>query len=1313
MPDDMKYSIPKLDSDNYQLWALKITSLLKLKSCWAAVDAPDVATAEQKDKAMSLLCLNVTDHVLLTVCADSATAADLWQALKAHFQSRALAQQIVLRRKFNSVKKLASETLLQYLARVKTLVAELKAAGSTLADSDVCIQFLDGLPKSYDTVATILQTSSAADLKLDLMYEKLLPFEQKLGKDPDDQALVVQSSRTKQQSGRSGSSAPRSGSSASGSKPIAAGSGAYATGSGGSGTGRQLICHYCSKPGHIRRHCKKRLADLAKKSSGAGNAVALTVAESPDLGSTVYWILDSGATRHMCNDVAFFLELQPLPDPVPVKVGSGTSVSATSIGTVQLRPGVTLRDVYFVPDLDYNLMSVKRATTSGAEIKFDSTRGVVSIAGRQILTAIAGEDGLYRFPVSDAPCALVHRAECTPQLWHRRFAHLGYDSMQRLVSGKLVTGLDARSAEIQAAKSQLCEPCVLSKQPRSSFPPSDSIASDPLDLVHMDVCGPITPSSLGGSRYFCTFLDDFTKYSVVKAVAHKSDVPDIVRTVLSQLEVVAGRRVKSVRSDRGGEYTAGRLQDFFNSKGILHQTTAPYTPEQNGRAERLNRTLLERVRTLLVESKLDRSLWAEALHTVNYLRNRSPATGRTRTPFELLYGSVPDVSHLRVFGCTAYPHVPKIHRSKLDPVSVKGVFVGYEAASKAYRVYLPDLKKIVVSASVTFNEAVTAVVPDPDPDEFQFDLSDSDQEEFPPVPVPIPAPVPAALPPGDHGIIPASAAAPPVQPPEPRYPSRQRNAPGNWWEVPRSENAAVVTAGVDISEPQSYAAALSGEHAEQWQKAMDEEMASLLSLQTWELSELPPGRKALPVKWVYKVKRDPNGNLERFKARLVVKGFKQRPGIDYGEVFAPVSKHTTFRTLMGFVALRDLELHHLDIKTAFLNGVLEEELWMEQPEGYKQGDGKLACRLLKSLYGLKQSPRCWHTRLKSELESYGFVQSVADPGLFILSLSDDTVFVLMYVDDLLVAAKLMHNVNTVKAKLRKSFDCRDLGEATQFLNIHITRDRKCGALKITQHLATSELVSKFGLDSAHARKVPLTPGTMLRSEGEPLDTVKYPYAELVGSLLYLTVCTRPDLAQSVGVLSRYMSKPTMQHWQAAKGVLRYAAGTVNMGIVYRSDAADELQSYCDSDYAGDLDSRRSTTGYVFILAGGAIAWNSKLQPTVAASTVEAEYMAASGATKEALWLRMLLNDFGLNISTIRIWCDNQGCLRVTDNPVLSVRSKHIDVMHHFVRDRVNRKEVKFDYCNTESMLADCFTKAVPAPKLLKCRIGCGLSDASL
>ena len=187
----------------------------------------------------------------------------------------------------------------------------------------------------------------------------------------------------------------------------------------------------------------------------------------------------------------------------------------------------------------------------------------------------------------------------------------------------------------------------------------------------------------------------------------------------------------------------------------------------------------------------------------------------------------------------------------------------------------------------------------------------------------------------------------------------------------------------------------------------------------------------------------------------------------------------------------------------------------------------------------------------------------------------------------------------------------------------------------------------------------------------------------------------------------------MQHWQAAKGVLRYAAGTVNMGIVYRSDAADELQSYCDSDYAGDLDSRRSTTGYVFILAGGAIAWNSKLQPTVAASTVEAEYMAASGAPKEALWLRMLLNDFGLNISTIRIWCDNQGCLRVTDNPVLSVRSRHIDVMHHFVRDRVNRKEVKFDYCNTESMLADCFTKAVPAPKLLKCRIGCGLSDASL
>lgn len=512
-----------------------------------------------------------------------------------------------------------------------------------------------------------------------------------------------------------------------------------------------------------------------------------------------------------------------------------------------------------------------------------------------------------------------------------------------------------------------------------------------------------------------------------------------------------------------------------------------------------------------------------------------------------------------------------------------------------------------------------------------------------------------------------------------------------------------------VQEPATMEEALQSEDAEQWQQAMDEEIASLLSNNTWTLEEVPAGVKPIPVKWVLKVKKDAKGNVERYKARLVAKGFKQREGIDFEEVFAPVSKYATLRALLATTAALDLELHQLDIKTAFLNGYLQEDVYIQQPPGYETGGDNTACHLHRALYGLRQAPRAWHLRLKEELERHGFRPSDADPGLYIRAEATDNVYILVYVDDILMTANTVAEVTSVKAQLMSSFDARDMGEAHFFLGMTIERDRSNRTIKLSQANMVSDIVDKYGLADGKTRNIPLSSSVRLsQEEGEPLDTATYNYGSLIGSLLYVSVCTRPDIAQAVGALSKFMRSPTSVHWQAAKGVVRYLAGTKDYGVVFSGSGTTTI-GYTDADYAGDIDTRRSTTGYAFIMNGGAISWQSKRQPTVAVSTTEAEYMAAAHAIKEALWLRQLLSDLNLDASTIVIKADNQSAIKIIKNPVTSARSKHIDVIYHFARERVARKEVKIEYVRTDEMIADALTKPVPQQKFVFCRNGMGVA----
>jgi hypothetical protein len=382
-------------------------------------------------------------------------------------------------------------------------------------------------------------------------------------------------------------------------------------------------------------------------------------------------------------------------------------------------------------------------------------------------------------------------------------------------------------------------------------------------------------------------------------------------------------------------------------------------------------------------------------------------------------------------------------------------------------------------------------------------------------------------------------------------------------------------------------------------------------------------------------------------------------------------------------------------------------VYVSQPPGYPLAGPTYACKLVKALYGLKQAPRAWHATLKTELAKMGFSESSADAGLFISTDVGNPALLITYVDDILIVTNNTATRDSIKTNLMKAFAARDLGPSTFFLGMDITRDRAARTIKLGQNRHIADLLTKFNMSEAKIVGTPSSTSIRLTKEGEPLDTAAFPYSTLVGSLMYLSICTRPDIAQAVGALARYMAKPTTVHWTAAKTVLRYLAGTANVGITFGGGTPD-LLAYCDADYAGDIDTRRSTTAYVFILNGGAITWSSRLQPTVAASTTESEYMAAAAAIKESLWLRKLLKSLGEDPDPLTIRADSQSAIKLLKNPIVSNRSKHIDIAHHFARERVARNEVTFEYISTDAMVADALTKPVPLSKFIFCREAMGL-----
>ena len=479
-----------------------------------------------------------------------------------------------------------------------------------------------------------------------------------------------------------------------------------------------------------------------------------------------------------------------------------------------------------------------------------------------------------------------------------------------------------------------------------------------------------------------------------------------------------------------------------------------------------------------------------------------------------------------------------------------------------------------------------------------------------------------------------------------------------------------------------------------WKEAVLEELNALEKNQTWVISRLPDGKKTVGCQWIFKVKHKADGSVERLKARLVAKGYTQAYGIDYQETFAPVAKLNTIRVLLSLAANLDWPLHQLDIKNAFLNGDLEEEVFMEFPPGFEPKDKRSVCKLQKSLYGLKQSPRAWFGKFTRAVKRCGYVQCQSDHTLFLKHAPcGDMTALIVYVDDIVITGNNEGEIQKLKGFLAKEFEVKDLGNLRYFLGMEVARSKK--GISVSQRKYVLDLLEETGMSDCKPAETPMDYTTKLGSiqDSPPVD--KGRYQRLVGKLIYLSH-TRPDISFPVSTVSQFMNDPKEEHMTAVFRILRYLKMSPGKGLFFEKGVNRGLEIYSDADWAGSITDRRSTSGYCTFLWGNLVTWRSKKQTVVSRSSAEAELRAMAHGVCEGVWLKLLLKEMGLPLeSSVKFLCDNQATISIAKNPEYHDRIKHVEIDRHFIREKIEDKSITVEYTPTSLQTADILTKALP------------------
>lgn len=980
---------------------------------------------------------------------------------------------------------------------------------------------------------------------------------------------------------------------------------------------------------------------------------------------------------------------------------------------------------------------------------------------------------------------------------HLRFGHANAEALRTLVQHGMVHGLRLSPRDLQQPL-PYCEGCSAAKDRRLPFARTNPHRSTvPGAIWNLDLVGPITPVALDGSRYALIATDEGSHYHAVYLLTAKVSIVVHLQRLVAEVITPAGRVLLGLRTDGGSEFNNGDIKKFCRQLRIDLDITTPYDPQSNGLAERANGTLVAMARAMVLHAGLPKSFWCYALVHAAYLRNRLPSRvldNGTITPYEKLRGIKPDVTRLRIFGASGY-YLDRQPDGKLAARSRLGLLVGL--SRRGWILYDPLLRKLVHTRHVHFDEHVSsragafaaarsamAELADDSSSESDSVSSDEDNGGAPPS---VPVTSSSAALPASSELVPAAAAdavasiasdAELGAPSALRRSTRTRqptakviaNAVGFTLDVdgpalsPDASAPALLAAtsasASDVSmsassppalpvasttvvgvAPHSYGEAMSSPERELWEEAITEELDGLLLMQTYvpvPKSSVPAGVRLLTTKWVFRVKLDASGQVIRHKARLVVRGFEQRAGVEFFDTFASVVRMSSLRLLLSLAAFNDWPIRQYDVTRAFLYGALEEQVYVALPEGARDAPDTV-WHLQHALYGLRQAPRAWQLHLRGILAALGFARLRYDDNLYMWRAGDEFVILAAFVDDLIAAGSSVSALDRLRDGLTARLQITETAVPKSVLGLKLTRT--AAGISVTQPHFAAEIVATLGAAALRTAAVPADAGLILTAADSPstaadqqlmLQEPYCRYRQLVGKLLYLSTSTRPDVSFAVSQLSRFVSNPGLPHWRALVHLVRYISTTAHVGLFYAADATglhhpgvplpspprslgNQLLAYADADWGRDVDTRRSVSGYVFMMNGGPISWRSKQQTTVALSTAEAELVSVCEATKEAVYLRGVLGELGVaqDAATV-IMQDNSACIALSKNPEAPARTKHIGLKYFYVRDHVDEGNVQLLYCPSALMLADLLTKPVTRevicklrPLLLRASGGCG------
>ena len=990
MADEFKMTLPIFDGKDYSTWKKRITIFLRMKKCETVIqrarsEAENEATWIEKDlKAMNYIYSALSNRQMDLV-NDENTSYEIIKKLDKLYLRESTALQICVRNKLERLKLKDFTEISEFFSEFEKLTIELKNAGATVNESEKLNYLLRTLPSSLSYIGDLVDVLPEQERTVDYVINKIKLYEER-EKDENQNSKMksgnsnvfrseVKKDRTCFKCGKPGhyqydcTSQSNGGNSWRGSRggrqqqarggvsyqPQQRDSGSYSRGSSayrGRGAGHR-------GRGGQQRQDRQIIGQNAMTFLSETEGTVNYSSEVNNCENELEWVLDSGCSDHIINNDKYFVKLSKLENPINVKVGDGRTLKATKVGDIKAKfitnfneTELTLKDVFFVKEMDKNLMSFGKVAEIAKIVSFGNNSKIYL---ENKLVGVANKvNNLYKINTifeskQNYTTENINNGMTLKEKFHRILGHVNFGYLNILSKNNLVEGLPS-NLESEYLK---CGTCIQNKMTNTVFENNRYRAREIGEIIHADVNGPHSTVGYMGEKYFLVLIDDFSKVGKVYTMKNKNEVCHWIITYVNLVENLTEKKIKRLRCDNGKEFLNRDIYEFAKEKGIFIEPCPPYVHELNGTAERYNRSIMETARCLLADAKIHNRFWPEVVKTAAYLKNRTLAnTSKEKTPYEIMMGRKPDIKNLKLYGSRVFVRVPEIKRkNKWDRKADLGVLVGYEDVG--YRILINN--KIIVAKHVDIieenvklvgfngndeitdnslnenktdqqskNENESSIINEND--NIENDGSENDENNVNILPST-----------SNHNLGPVRR-------------SERKKSPIDRYGNPVTN--CIYVNYVSVDNPENYNEAINSNESENWRDAMNKEIECLKRNDTWKLVKRPKDKKILDLKWVYTKKAE-----NKYKARIVVRGFQQREIIE--DIYSPVARTQTLKILLNYCIQKDLEIDQMDVEAAFLNGKIKSEVYVKQPQGYDDNTGRV-CKLEKSLYGLRESPRAWY-----------------------------------------------------------------------------------------------------------------------------------------------------------------------------------------------------------------------------------------------------------------------------------------------------------------------------------------------------------------